>query len=207
MTFELSLEAGTYLVRLARRAIETKLQTGETIKPTDANEKLRQPSGVFVTLNKLEGEEHSLRGCIGLPYPTMPLADAIVDAAISAATGDPRFRPVSAREMGSIVVEVSVLTPPENIKVQRPQQYPERIEVGKDGLIVSCGQRRGLLLPQVPVEWDWDAEEFLTQCCMKAWLPPDAWLTPGTEVSKFSAIIFTEEAPRGAVRRVELSKD
>jgi len=206
MTFELSPEEGTYLVRLARRAIETRLRTGETIKPTEASEKLRQPSGVFVTLNKIEGNEHSLRGCIGLPFPTMPLAEAVVDAAISAAIGDPRFRPVSVREMDSIVVEVSVLTPPEAIKVQRPEQYPEKIEVGRDGLIVGRGGRRGLLLPQVPVEWDWDAEEFLTQCCMKAWLPPDAWLTPGTEVSKFSAIIFTEEAPHGAVRRVDLSK-
>jgi len=206
MGFELSTEEGEYLVRLARRAIETRLRTGETIKPAGAPEKLRTPCGVFVTLNRVSGGAHSLRGCIGFPYPTMPLAEAVVDSAMSAALRDTRFQPVTPGEMDSIVVEASVLTPPEKIKVDRPDEYPRRIEVGVDGLIISRGQNRGLLLPQVPVEWGWNAEEFLTQCCLKAWLPPDAWLLPGTEVSKFQAIIFSEEAPRGAIRRVELER-
>ncbi len=206
MGFELSTEEGEYLVRLARRAIETKLKTGEAIKPADTTEKLRTPCGVFVTLNRVLGGAHSLRGCIGFPYPIMPLAEAVVDSAISAALRDPRFQPVTLGEMDSIVVEVSVLTPPEKINVDGPDEYPLWVEVGVDGLIVSRGQNRGLLLPQVPVEWKWDAEEFLTQCCLKAWLPPDAWLLPGTEVSKFQAIIFSEEAPRGAIRRVELER-
>jgi len=204
MTFDLALDEGVYLVKLARKAIETKLRTGETVSPADASEKMKQPCGVFVTLNEAEGGVHRLRGCIGFPYPEKPLAETVVDSAISAAFRDPRFSPVSTGEMNSIVVEVSVLTPPETIKVERPDQYPGHIEVGRDGLIVSSGGHRGLLLPQVPVEWKWDAEEFLTQCCLKAWLPPDSWLTPGTEISKFQAIIFSEEAPRGAVRRVEL---
>ncbi len=204
MNFELSLEEGVYLVRLARRAIETELRTGETVEPVEAPEKLMRPCGVFVTLNTVEGPSHRLRGCIGFPYPVKPLAEAIVDAAISAALRDPRFSPLSSGEMDSIVVEVSVLTPPEPIRVERPDQYPDHVEVGRDGLIISRGRRRGLLLPQVPVEWGWDADEFLTQCCLKARLPPDAWLTPGTEISKFQAIIFAEEAPRGAVRRMKL---
>lgn len=204
MNFDLSQEEGAYLIRLARRAVETKLRAGETMKPADAPEKLRRRCGVFVTLNSVEGSAHRLRGCIGFPYPEKPLAEAVVDSAVSAAFRDPRFSPVSLGEMDSIVVEVSVLTPPEPVRVERPDRYPDHIEVGRDGLIVSRGGRRGLLLPQVPVEWGWDVEEFLTQCCLKAWLPPDAWLTPGTEVSKFQAIIFMEEAPRGAVRRKEL---
>lgn len=204
MNFDLSSEEGAYLVRLARNAIETKLGTGETIKPAYAPEKLRRRCGVFVTLNSVEASAHRLRGCIGFPYPEKPLAEAVVDSAVGAAFRDPRFSPVSLGEMDSIVVEVSVLTPPEPVRVERPDRYPVHIEVGRDGLIVSRGGRRGLLLPQVPVEWGWDAEEFLTQCCLKAWLPPDAWLTPGTEVSKFQAIIFMEEAPRGAVRRKAL---
>jgi len=202
--FDLTSEEGVYLVKLARRAIEKRLRTGETVQPEDAPEKLRRPCGVFVTLNRVEGPVHRLRGCIGFPYPEKPLVEAVVDAAISAALRDPRFSPVSAEEMDSIVVEVSVLTPPELLRVESPDRYPDQVEVGRDGLIVSRGGRRGLLLPQVPVEWGWDAEEFLTQCCLKAWLPPDAWLTPGTEVSKFQAIIFSEETPRGTVRRVEL---
>ena len=204
MVFELSLEEGVYLVRLARRAIEAALGSGEGVTIDDAPEKLSELCGVFVTLNKVEGASHSLRGCIGFPYPVKPLVEAVVDSAQSAALRDPRFPPVSLGEMDSVVVEVSVLTPPEKIVVEEPLEYPGMIDVGRDGLIVSRGSNQGLLLPQVPVEWGWEAEEFLTQTCLKAWLPPDAWLLPGTEVSKFQAIIFSEEGPRGRVNRVEL---
>jgi uncharacterized protein (TIGR00296 family) len=204
MVFELTLEEGKYLVELARGAIEEALGVGESVSTADAGDKLRTPCGVFVTLNIVEGSSHRLRGCIGLPYPIKPLVEAITDSAVSAALRDPRFPPVAARELGSIIVEVSVLTPPAIIKVSSPDQYPSRVKIGEDGLIVGRGDKRGLLLPQVPVEWEWDAEEFLTQCCLKAWLSPDAWLLPGTEISKFQAIIFSEEAPGGSVRRVEL---
>ena len=204
MEFELATEEGEFLVRLARASIEAALGAGG--KPTlgDVSEKLMVPCGVFVTLNKVEGSSHSLRGCIGFPHPVKPLAEAVVDAAVSAALRDPRFAPVSMGEMDSVVVEVSVLTPPEVLSVEGPDRYPSLIQVGRDGLIVARGQNRGLLLPQVPVDWGWDAEEFLTQCCLKARLQPDAWLLPGTEVSRFRAIIFVEEEPGGAAKRVEL---
>ena len=204
MGFELSPEEGAYLVGLARGAIEAALGSGKDVTTADTPGKLRELCGVFVTLNKVEGTSHNLRGCIGFPYPVKPLVEAVADSAVSAALRDPRFAPVSSGEMGSIVVEVSVLTPPETIAVEEPIQYPGMVEVGRDGLIVSRGSNRGLLLPQVPVDWGWDTEEFLTQACLKAWLTPDAWLLPGTEVSKFQAIIFSEEEPRGGVRRVEL---
>lgn len=204
MGFELTDEEGAYLVGLARGSIESRLRSGRATVPNDASEHLRTECGVFVTLRVAEGGEHRLRGCIGLPYPTKPLVDAVVDSAISAALKDPRFPGVTFEEMASIVVEVSVLTPPEVVSVERPEDYPGEVVVGRDGLIISRGGNRGLLLPQVPVEWGWDAEEFLSQCCMKAWLPPDAWLLPGTEVSRFQAIIFSEEGPRGEVARVEL---
>jgi uncharacterized protein (TIGR00296 family) len=204
MGFVLSPEEGIYLVGLARDAIEKALRSEEVEAPGDAPGKLKQRCGVFVTLNKVEGSSHKLRGCIGFPYPLKPLVEALVDSAVSAALRDPRFPPVSSGEMGSIAVEVSVLTPPEVVAVEEISEYPARIEVGVDGIIVSRGDNKGLLLPQVPVELGWDAAEFLTQCCLKAWLPPDAWLLPGTEVSKFQAIIFAEEEPGDAVRRVEL---
>ncbi len=204
MAFKLSQEEGEYLVRLARGAIDAALGIGKGVTTSEAPEKLREPCGVFVTLNVVEGASHRLRGCIGFPYPLKPLVEAVVDSAVSAALRDPRFSPVTSGEMGSILVEVSVLTPPEKLVVDKPEQYPGLIKIGRDGLIVSRSSNRGLLLPQVPVEWGWDAEDFLTQCCLKAWLPPDAWLLPGTEISKFQAIIFSEEAPKGAVRRVEL---
>lgn len=204
MEFELTAEEGERLVRLARASIEAALGAGEKAALKDVPEKLMVPCGVFVTLNKVEGSSRSLRGCIGFPYPVKPLAEAVADAAVSAALRDPRFAPVSRAEMDSVVVEVSVLTPPEVLSVERPDRYPSLIEIGRDGLIIARGQNRGLLLPQVPVDWGWDAEEFLTQCCLKAWLQPDAWLLPGTEISRFRAIIFAEEEPRGAVERVEL---
>ena len=204
MVFKLSSEEGEYIVRLARRAIETALRSGQTVEPGDAPESMKTSCGVFVTLNRVEGSSHSLRGCIGFPYPVKPLFEAVVEVAVSAALKDPRFNPVSIEEIDSIMIEVSVLTPPEPISVERQELYPGLIEVGKDGLIVSRGTKRGLLLPQVPVNWGWDSEEFLTQCCLKAGLQPDAWLLPGTEVSKFRAIIFSEKTPRGAVERVEL---
>jgi uncharacterized protein (TIGR00296 family) len=204
LSYEISQEEGEYLIRLARESIEAKLGGRDPPDTGDAPAKMSTPCGVFVTLNKVAGTTHRLRGCIGFPYPVMPLVDAVKDAAVSAALKDPRFEAVTTKEMESIAVEVSVLTPPEVIEVERPDEYPGQVVIGRDGLIVSRGSKRGLLLPQVPVEWGWDAEEFLTQCCLKAWLPPDAWLTPGTEISRFRAIIYAEEGPRGAVRRVEL---
>lgn len=204
LSFELDTEEGTFLVGFARSSIEAALGNDEPPSLEDVSEKLRTDCGVFVTLNKVSGSSHSLRGCIGFPYPVMPLVDAVSEAAVSAALRDPRFQPMSLEEMDSVTVEVSVLTPPEKIVVQSPGEYPDHVRVGRDGLIVDRGSSRGLLLPQVAVDWGWSAEEFLTQCCIKAYLPPDSWLTPETEVFRFKAIIFAEEEPRERVVRVEL---
>lgn len=206
MSFDLSLEEGRLLVKLARKAVEEYLKNRKRIRPPEnIPEKLMQPRGVFVTINSVEGEEKELRGCIGLPYPTTPLAEAVIESAISSATQDPRFYPLSLEELDSVVFEVSVLTPPQPVEVENPSEYPSKIKVGVDGLIIERGFYRGLLLPQVPVEWGWGEEEFLCQCCLKAGLPPDCWLMKGTKVYKFQAIIFEEETPKGEVRRKTLS--
>jgi len=196
---------GEYLVRLARTEIEARL--GITPEPDTSNapDVTETKCGVFVTLNKLEGTGHRLRGCIGYPYPMKDLLTAMRESALNAAFDDPRFPPVSKNEMDSILVEVSVLTPPEKIKVEHPKDIPGEVVVGRDGLIMSRGYRRGLLLPQVAVEWGWDSEEFLAQCCYKAGLPPDSWFLEGTEVQRFQAIIYSEDSPRGRVSRHELS--
>jgi uncharacterized protein (TIGR00296 family) len=203
MTFNLSLDEGVFLVGLARRTIESVLGGGRTPSTSEAPEATKRHCGVFVTLNRVRGGEHELRGCIGYPYPVKALVEAVVDVSQGAAFEDPRFPSVKAAEMDEIVVEVSVLTPPEVVRVDDPRHYPEHVRVGEDGLIVRRGGRSGLLLPQVAVDWDWDAEEFLSQCCVKAGLPPDSWLLPGTEVRRFQALIFAEESPRGAIKRVE----
>lgn len=196
---------GEHLVRLARTMIEARL--GLTSEPDtgDAPKVTETMCGVFVTLNKLEGSGHRLRGCIGYPYPVKDLLTAVRESALNAAFDDPRFPSVSKNEMDSILVEVSVLTPPETIKVENPKDIPGEVVVGRDGLIMGRGYRRGLLLPQVAVEWGWDSEEFLAQCCYKAGLPPDSWLLEDTEVQRFQAIIYSENSPRGRVSRHKLS--
>ncbi|MEM0216642.1 MAG: TIGR00296 family protein [Candidatus Bathyarchaeia archaeon] len=202
MSFDLSLDEGEFLVKLARKAVEEYLISHKRIAaPQKLPEKLLKLCGVFVTINRLIGGEKELRGCIGYPYPTNPLVEAVIDSAISSATQDPRFPPLSIEELETVVFEVSILTPPELINVENPREYPSKIKIGEDGLIIERGIFRGLLLPQVPVEWGWDAEEFLCQCCLKAGLPPDCWLMKGTKVYKFQAIIFEEESPRGKVKR------
>jgi uncharacterized protein (TIGR00296 family) len=205
MPFELSQSEGEFLVRLARRAVEVYLRTGKQIPaPEQAPEKLKQHCGVFVTINGISDGKKELRGCIGFPYPTDQLISAVIQSAISAATEDPRFLPLYSKELEKVVFEVSVLTPPVRIETKKAKEYPLKIRVGTDGLIVERGICKGLLLPQVPVEWRWDEEEFLCQCCIKAGLPPDNWLLDGTKLYKFQAIIFEEETPTGKVKRKAL---
>lgn len=205
MSFQLTPEEGNLLVGLARKAVEKRLKDGKIIDPPNGlSKKLMKRCGVFVTLNSLRRGKRELRGCIGLPYPTHPLARAVIASAIDAATRDPRFPPVSFEELDRIVFEVSVLTPPELIEVETPRDYPSEVTVGRDGLIVEMSYHRGLLLPQVPVEWGWDGEEFLCQCCLKAGLSPDCWLIESTKLYRFQAIIFEEVSPRGEVHPKEL---
>jgi uncharacterized protein (TIGR00296 family) len=195
-----SIEDGRFLVNLARNAITEYLSKRRAIDPPpDAPKHLLQNSGVFVTLNSVK-PRRELRGCIGYPLPTEPLANATISAAIEAATGDPRFEPVELSEFkNDVAVEVSVLTVPEELSAKEPAERPKEIEIGRHGLIVGRGPRRGLLLPQVAPEWQWNAEEFLCQCCLKAGLPPDAWLDEETKVEKFHAVVFEEDQPNGEV--------
>ena len=198
--FELTLEEGAWLVRLARQSITEYLESGRlTPVPSDTETRLLQRCGTFVTLNMIRGDREELRGCIGYPTPDLPLTEAVIDAAVSAATRDPRFPPLEKGELNRIVVEVSILTPPSIIKVRNPQEYPKELQIGRDGLIVEQGYFKGLLLPQVPVEWGWDCEEFLGHCCMKAGLPPEAWILPDTRIYKFHCIIAKELTPNGEI--------
>jgi len=203
--FELTDEEGKFLIQLARNTVKTYLESGKTLSPPKSTpKKLFENCGVFVTINSIRGKQKDLRGCIGYPYPTNPLVNAVIDNAINAATQDPRFEPLHQSEMEHVVFEVSVLTPPESVTVQKPEDYIKQIKVGEHGLIVEKGFYKGLLLPQVPVEWGWCEEEFLCQCCIKAGLPPDSWLTKGAKISRFSAIVFEEETPNGEVNRKSL---
>ena len=190
-------EDGKLAVRLARAAIDYAVK-GEEMPDMDIPVIFNEKSGAFVTLNTHPA--HDLRGCIGYPTPHFPLMISILKGA-EGATQDPRFPPLREDELESIVVEVSLLTPPELITVASPEEYLNKVVIGRDGLVVERGMNRGLLLPQVPVEWGWDVEEFLAHTCNKAGLPPNAWLDPSTNIYAFTGEIFTETEPRGEVRR------
>jgi uncharacterized protein (TIGR00296 family) len=193
---------GILLVKLARQTVDdyvTKRIKSEV--PNNVPESLIAKSGVFVTLNAISGKHVTLRGCIGRPYPTQPLIEATIDSAVDSAVHDPRFPPVEPNELDTILVELSVLTPPKRIECTNPLELLDRVKVGQDGLIASRGLWRGLLLPQVPVEWGWDTKQFLEHTCNKAGLPVNAWKDPKTEFMSFQAEIFGEDSPRGNVLR------
>ena len=177
---EFSPEERRVLLRLAHEAIEAALGN-RRIDPTPPSEHLAEQRGAFTTLH-LRGK---LRGCIGYVFPTQSLYRTVAETSRAAAFDDPRFEPVTSDEAPELKVEISVLSPLQPIA-------PDEVEIGKHGLVVKQGSRRGLLLPQVPVEWEWDRETFLTQTCLKAGLAPDAWLH-GAELRAFTAEIFGEE--------------
>jgi uncharacterized protein (TIGR00296 family) len=195
----LSTEGGKKLLGTARQAIADHLE-GRNIDLT-ASESLevRVPRGVFVSLfDVVMGRGR--RGCIGNPFPKASLLTETVHCAVEAATMDPRFDPLRLDEFKQrITLEVTVLSPLEHIIVKSPLDLPLNVEVGRDGLLVEGAGTRGLLLPQVAVDEGFDAEEFLNQCCLKAGLMPDAWITRDVRVARFQGQIFSEEGPGGRV--------
>jgi len=197
---QLSDSDGVFLVKTARRAVTEFLSNGNRMKlESELEEKFSFNSGVFVTLNNPDG----LRGCIGFPMPEKKLAHAIIEGAIAAATEDPRFPSVKINELNDIVFEVTVLTPPVEIDVSDPMEYLKKIKVGRDGLIIRHSFSSGLLLPQVPVEYNWNVEEFLQHTCEKAGLSRDTWKNESVKIEKFEGIIFKEETPNGTIVREE----
>ena len=187
---QLSDSDGVFLVKTARMAVTEFLSTGKKMKlESEREKKFSFNSGVFVTLNNADG----LRGCIGFPMPDKKLSHGIIDAAIAAATEDPRFSPVKTNELNDIVFEVTVLTPPVEITVTDPMEYLEKIKVGRDGLIIRNSFSSGLLSPQVPVEYGWNVEEFLQHTCEKAGLEKDTWKNEKVKIEKFEGIVYEEK--------------
>jgi len=203
----LSIEEGRILTKFARQSIERYVRDMHTLElPQISSKALFEHRGVFVTLKTLPQRE--LRGCIGFLQPgpksqqkPLPLLEATQQAALNSALRDPRFPPLQAAELEQILVEVSVLTIPEALEVDDRKTLPSRIIIGKHGLIIEGeGWHRGLLLPQVAPEQDWDAEEFLNGCCRKAGLGKDCYLDQNTRIFVFQAQIFAEETVKGKIR-------
>lgn len=178
----LSDEDKATLRTIARNAICGRLQKPSVPDVEPPSARLQEPGGAFVCL-KIRG---GLRGCIGSIEPRGPLYRIVGDMAVQAAFCDPRFPPLGAEEVEQIHLEISVLTPFQDI------HGPEEIEIGKHGLFVRQGSRSGLLLPQVATEYGWDQVRFLESTCQKAGLPKDAWKHPDTRIQTFSADVFSD---------------
>jgi AmmeMemoRadiSam system protein A len=170
------------LLALARETIRGRFVPGKRQALPAAGPACAEKRGVFVTLHR-NGE---LRGCIGYPLPMKPLWEAVPEMALAAAFEDPRFPAVSAGELGEIDIEISVLTVPQQV------DGPDEVRIGSDGIIISKGFQRGLLLPQVPLEQGWDLEHYISYGCRKAGLPADEW-KKGVRIETFQAIVFAEK--------------
>lgn len=179
----LSTETRRQLLALARDAIAARFRGDQPPRlASDRAETFGQPRALFVTLRR----DGQLRGCIGTLAPEGDLGRTVPRFALRAAFEDPRFPGLSAEELPGCTIEISVLTAP------RPVEHPEDIVVGRDGLIIELGGRRGLLLPQVATEWGFDRATFLAELSRKAGLPPDAWQLPSARLWSFQAEVFAE---------------
>jgi uncharacterized protein (TIGR00296 family) len=185
----LTKSQGKKLLALARDTIKEAFSGEIPEVSQDIKNEFHEKQGVFVTLH----EKGKLRGCIGYPMPSLPLFEAIISAARSAAFQDPRFSPLRKEEMDFIDLEISVLTIPELIDVKLPEEYIDKINIGEDGLIIKFGMASGLLLPQVATEYEWTEEEFLMHTCNKAGLHSEAWKEDDVKLYKFQAQIFSEK--------------
>jgi AmmeMemoRadiSam system protein A len=177
---EFSKDERSLLLRLAHDSILSALERRE-IPLNPPTDHLSEPRGAFTTL-LLRGE---LRGCVGYVFPISPVYRAVADTARAAAFEDTRFHPVTLPEARDLEIELSILSPPQPIS-------PEAIEIGRHGLLITMAGHRGLLLPQVPTENNWDRMTFLEQTCRKAGLPLDAWQN-GATIEAFTAEIFGEK--------------
>ncbi|MFO0750249.1 MAG: AmmeMemoRadiSam system protein A [Myxococcota bacterium] len=183
MDAPLSRKGKLRLLEIAREAIFYRLQRG-SVPPFSVNEpELMQPAGAFVSLH-LDGQ---LRGCIGNLHSDHPLHEVVAEMAVEAATGDPRFPSLSSKELPKTEIEISVLTPFVPLS-------PEEVVVGKHGLYMVRGPKRGVLLPQVAQQYGWTAEEFLQHTCRKAGLAPDAYLDKDTRIFGFEAEVFSNDS-------------
>jgi len=184
------MEAVTIPPESQRRLIQLSRQTLEHFvhRVESRADKIEDPHlltysyGAFVTLYR--GEE--LRGCIGTCFPTRPLYETVIEMTKAAASRDHRTAPIAKGELANIHIDISVLSPLELVI------DPLLLQAGKHGLYVECGEKTGVLLPQVATEYGWDIQTFLSQACVKAELPEDAWMWPETKVSSFTALIVEE---------------
>ena len=184
---------GEKLLEIARKSIQYAFDKKgfDSLKTSDKD--LNEKRGAFVTLYSGKGKSKELRGCIGFTASKLPLWQTVAEAARLASFDDTRFIPLKKNELNQLLIEVSVLTIPQLIRAKRAEDIVSEIKIGRDGLIVEHFGLSGLLLPQVAEEYEWNAEEFLEQTCIKAGLPRFHWKEKGCKISKFRSEIFSEK--------------
>ncbi len=178
----LTQEQKRRLLQVARQSVYAAVRGEPTPNTATDDPALKRIQGAFVTLE----QGGQLRGCIGRLESTLPLIETVAQMARAAALEDSRFEPVKPDELDHLSIEISVLSPLDVV------EDPQQVQVGRDGLVISEGYCRGVLLPQVPVEWGWDREEFLCHTCTKAGLPEDAWRS-GALIERFEAEVFGDD--------------
>ncbi|EQD66123.1 AMMECR1 domain-containing protein [mine drainage metagenome] len=199
-----TLREGEALVKAARASIELHIKSPRFDRGIVKNSLsgFKDKYGVFVTLT--HHPTGTLRGCIGFLHGAYPLGEAVVEAAIAAATEDPRFVPISHYELEELLIEVSILS--EGIPLGKTSASRERaIKIGRDGLVIQYGFYSGLLLPEVAVEEGFNKKEFLAAVCEKAGLPNAYWTQPNVKIYRFETQIFKELEPNGKIEELDYS--
>ncbi|MEM2934542.1 MAG: TIGR00296 family protein [Methanocellales archaeon] len=176
------------LIDIAKAAIAAYLKEGVKIElPADIPVALRQKMGIFISLKKSEGGKEKSFSSMGYPLPVKPLAEAIIDSAIATAI---RAQIYGIESLDGVNVEVSIIDSLEPLEAGNRANLPDFIKIGEDGIVIERGFHRALYLPQIAVEQGWDSSDFLSECCIKAGLMPDAWLDEATKLYKFKVKVF-----------------
>ena len=185
-------KTGKFLLEISRQALSQFIQDRTTITtPQEYPEELNEKMGIFVTIYNISTKERQLRGCVGLPYPDRSLVEGIIQATVLACQ-DTRFVPLSNKEIPDLSIDISILSKPQIINVESPEEYPSKITPYQDGLILKLGMHSGLFLPVV---WDHyaDPQDFLAALSLKAGLPSETWYKEkGINIYKFITQVFNE---------------
>lgn len=199
---DIKIKEGRFLVKYARKEIEAHFGGKKPEIPQDMANLMSEEAGVFVKLNICPN--NVLRGYAGYSEGIMPLSNALSEVSLFAAIRDHRFKPLRKSELKTTIVEVSILSKPELIEVNDPEEYAKKIVIGRDGVIVEKESIKGVLLPQMAVEFKWNPRQLLSHAAMTAGLKPGVWRDPDAKVYRFTAQIFVEKTPYGQIVKRKL---
>ncbi|HIE34219.1 MAG TPA: TIGR00296 family protein [Candidatus Altiarchaeales archaeon] len=192
---------GKFLVKYARNIIENYFRGADAKVSEKKKELLSMSKGIYVVFRGFP--KGYLRGSAGYPEAVLPLGEAIRELTIKAATMDRRYHPIKSDELGSVIIEVSILSKPEKLDMSS-KDYLNKIRIGRDGLIVEYGGLKSVMLPQFPLEQQWSVKELLSLTCLKAGIEPDVCSSAETNLYRFYAAIFSEVEPRGKIIKKKL---